>query len=132
MDTNVIFSAVAYGGVPEKILEKVAKGEVVNVTSPILIEELFELLRKKTSLTISEIELLKEEFSKLFELAFPRETVLACRDEDDSRVLEAAVEGECENIVTGDQDLLDLKKYQRILILTPREFLDITLSKYPL
>jgi putative PIN family toxin of toxin-antitoxin system len=124
LDTNVIFSAVAYGGVPEKILEKVAKGEVVNVTSPILIEELFELVRKKTSLTISEIELLKEEFGKLFELVFPRETVLACRDPDDNRVLEAAMEGKCEYIVTGDKDLLDLKKYKKILILTPREYFE--------
>lgn len=55
------------------------------------------------------------------------------RDEDDNRVLEAAIEGKCNFIVTGDKDLLELGKYKRSLrlrlkkiqILTPAQFLDL-------
>ncbi|MBI2040465.1 putative toxin-antitoxin system toxin component, PIN family [Candidatus Microgenomates bacterium] len=53
----------------------------------------------------------------------PHETLHILRDEDDNRVLEAAREGNCDFIVTGDQDLLDLGKYKKIKILTSEEFL---------
>ena len=47
-----------------------------------------------------------------------------CRDPDDDAVLGAAVEGRAEVIVTGDDDLLALREYEGIRILTPRKFLD--------
>lgn len=123
LDTNVLFSAVTYDGIPGKILDNVAKGKIIGVTSPLLIEEFFEILRKKSSLSIEEIQLLKEEFGKLLELVFPRESIVVCMDDDDNRVLEAAVEGNCDFVVTGDKDLLVLKSYEKILIVTPKDFL---------
>ncbi len=45
------------------------------------------------------------------------------RDRDDNRVLEAAVEGDCDFIITGDRDLLELCKYKKIKIITPAQFL---------
>lgn len=123
LDTNVLFSAITYDGIPRKILNNVAKGIIVGVTSPILIEEFFEILRKKSSLSIEEIQLLKEEFGRLLELVFPRESIVVCRDDNDNRVLEAAVEGNCDFVVTGDKDLLVLGSYQKILIITPKDFL---------
>ncbi|HEX8932007.1 MAG TPA: putative toxin-antitoxin system toxin component, PIN family [Patescibacteria group bacterium] len=45
------------------------------------------------------------------------------RDIDDNRVLEAAVEGKCQYIITGDADLLDLKIFQSIKIITAEDFL---------
>ena len=50
-------------------------------------------------------------------------TINAVRDDDDNRVLEAAVEGKCEYVVTGDEDLLSLQNYGGIKIITPAEFL---------
>jgi len=49
--------------------------------------------------------------------------VKICRDPDDDKLLETAVLGRADCIVTGDQDLLILGSYQRIPILTPAEFL---------
>lgn len=46
-----------------------------------------------------------------------------CRDPADNRVLEAAIAGNCEFIITGDKDLLILKKYQTVRILTPSAFI---------
>jgi len=48
----------------------------------------------------------------------------ACRDPDDDWVLATAVAGEAEVIVTGDGDLLDLRSYRGIAILSPRAFLE--------
>lgn len=45
------------------------------------------------------------------------------RDPDDDVVLAAAVEGRAEAIVTGDDDLLSLREYEGIAIVTPRRFL---------
>ncbi|MBI3576459.1 putative toxin-antitoxin system toxin component, PIN family [Candidatus Gottesmanbacteria bacterium] len=123
LDTNVLFSAVTYDGIPAKILERVAKGEMIGVTSPLLIDEFFEILRKKSSLSLEGIQLLQEEFGRLLEVVFPRQSIEVCRDHDDNRVLEAAIEGDCDYIVTGDKDLLVVGTYQKTAILTPAEFL---------
>lgn len=46
------------------------------------------------------------------------------RDPKDDMMLEAAVAGAAEYLVTGDQDLLVLKEFKGTRIVTPREFLD--------
>jgi predicted nucleic acid-binding protein len=48
----------------------------------------------------------------------------ACRDLDDLAVLGAAIAAEADMIVSGDSDLLVLKNFRGVLILSPREFLD--------
>ena len=52
--------------------------------------------------------------------------VNVCRDPDDNRILAAALDSGCSVLVTGDADLLTLKKFQTVSILTPRQFLEIT------
>jgi uncharacterized protein len=52
-------------------------------------------------------------------------TVKVCRDPDDDKLLEIAVVGRADCLVTGDQDLLVLKAFQDIPILTPAGFLDL-------
>ncbi|MCX6895352.1 MAG: putative toxin-antitoxin system toxin component, PIN family [Verrucomicrobia bacterium] len=47
-----------------------------------------------------------------------------CRDADDDRILAAAVSAGCSHLITGDHDLLVLKHFAGIAILTPREFAD--------
>ena len=45
-----------------------------------------------------------------------------CRDNDDNYIIEAAVKVNADAIITGDKDLLVLKKYNNVSILSPREF----------
>ena len=49
-------------------------------------------------------------------------TVKACADPDDNHILAAALDADCSLLVTGDADLLALKKFQGIDIVTPRQF----------
>ena len=51
-------------------------------------------------------------------------TTLGCRDPDDDKVLEVALMGVADCIVTGGQDLLELASFRGILILTPANVLD--------
>ena len=94
-------------------------------TSPILLAELAEALTKKFSLTPEQIALTEKEIKDVFRIVYPTKTLHIQKDEDDNRVLEAAVEGNCNYIVTGDKELLDLGTFKGIKILTADEFLDI-------
>jgi len=46
-----------------------------------------------------------------------------CRDPDDDNILAAAIAGNCDCVITGDKDLLVLRAYEGINILSPRDFL---------
>jgi len=49
-----------------------------------------------------------------------------CRDPKDDFILECAQTGNADLIVTGDKDLLSLKSFGSIQIVTPRQYLDIS------
>ncbi len=57
------------------------------------------------------------------ELVVPNRYFTACRDPKDDKFLEAAVAGEADCIVSGDDDLLTLSPFEGIPILRPAEFL---------
>ncbi len=57
------------------------------------------------------------------ELVIPKQTVTACRDPKDNKFLEAALSGEADAIVTGDDDLLVLHPFEGVDILRPAELL---------
>jgi len=110
------------------------KGAYILVTSPQILEEVHEvLLRPKiisyTGLSIKETN---EFVEKIIQRAYVTEgkqlSHSVSRDLKDDKFLSCAVEAKADYIITGDQDLLVLKVYKEINILTPREFLDI-LSK---
>lgn len=54
----------------------------------------------------------------------PTETVDVVRDPDDNRLIEAALAGDADVVVTGDQDLLILQAVGKVRIMTPRDFLE--------
>lgn len=125
LDTNVLVSALVYGGNPEEILILGLDKKIQIIASPVLQAELVDIIAKKFPLSLEDMYLLKTEIQKSFVIVDPHISLTISRDEDDNRVLEAAVEGECDYIVTGDRDLLELKQVQKIKIVTPAEFLDI-------
>jgi putative PIN family toxin of toxin-antitoxin system len=49
----------------------------------------------------------------------------ASKDPDDDKYIAAAIEGRARFVVAGDSDLLDLKEYDGIRIVSPRVFLDL-------
>ena len=53
------------------------------------------------------------------------ETVRVCRDPKDDKILELAVNGRADYIVTGDDDLLVMNPFRGIAIIRPAEFLAI-------
>lgn len=123
LDTNLLISALIFGGKPEQVYNLVLEKQIIGITSPVLVVELTETLIKKFSFEMARIEQLQRIIRKHFKVVYPVENIHVLKDEDDNRVLEAAIEGRCSYIVTGDKGLLELGRYKNIKIISAKEFL---------
>ncbi|MBI2613921.1 MAG: putative toxin-antitoxin system toxin component, PIN family [Candidatus Levybacteria bacterium] len=124
LDTNVLVSAILFGGKPYRILRLALEEKIICAISPSLITEIREVFSKKFPLKEEAFQLTLKNIEVIFKIVQPGKIIYASRDKDDNRVLEAAAEGDCKYIVTGDEDLLQLKIYRGIKIVTPGEFLE--------
>jgi uncharacterized protein len=98
--------------------------------TPFILKELAERLVTKGRFTKAESQQVAQAVRRDAELVSP--TPLGkrvCRDPDDDWVLATAVAGEADVIVTGDKDLLVLKRHQGIPIVTPRGFFELLQRK---
>lgn len=123
IDTNVVASGLIFGGKPEQLLELASESGVeMCVSSQILAEyeEIISRLSKKYPNHAKSITL-KDLTNKAL-LVYPTQTVTVCRDPDDNKFIECALEGKCIYIVSGDADLLDLQSYADVEIVTVTEF----------
>ncbi len=126
IDTNVLLSALFWRGVPHNLLEHVHSGRLKLVSSPALLSEFAEVISRPkfddilVRSGISRHRVLTE-LRQLAEEVVPLPIQPVCRDADDDEVLATAMAGQADFIVTGDDDLLALKNYQHIPIITPAE-----------
>ena len=129
IDTNVVLSALLWGGVPGKLIDHVRDGSITFVSSPALLAELAKvmarpkfdaILRKsQTSRTqaLADIQLLAETIDP------PSLTRRICRDPDDDAVLALAIAAKVDLIISGDDDLLTLASFEGVQILSPAQAL---------
>lgn len=125
LDTNIFVSALVFGGIPEKVLRLVLSKKAVAVISPIILNEIYRVINEKFPLSSSDFLLLEKQIHRQFIIVQPLIQLNVARDKDDDRIIEAAVSGKCQYIITGDKDLLDLVEYKGIKILTASAFLGI-------
>lgn len=125
LDTNIIISAILCGGKPDKVLNLVLEEKITAIISPVLTSELKEVFSKKFPLSEADCKLAFKNIEESFEVVQPEKKIDVLRDKDDNRVLEAAIEGDCAYIITGDKDLLELRSYKKIKIITASDFLSL-------
>lgn len=126
IDTNVLISAIFWTGKPKQLLNQVRLGRLTFLTSEILLAELRAILTREDKpfrLSAEEAEQVVAAMRDLAEIVQPQQRLSICQDEDDNRVLECAVAGRAEWIITGDRHLLDLKSFRGISIVTVADFL---------
>jgi putative PIN family toxin of toxin-antitoxin system len=124
-DTNIFVSALAIpGGQAERAIDLVIDARVNLCISKEIIHEVLGVLAQKFSKGPEDLSRTAVFLSELAELVVPRKKLAVLDDEPDNRVLECAVTGHVDIIVTGDRAMLDLKKYGEIRILSLRQFLD--------
>jgi uncharacterized protein len=122
LDTNTLISGVLLAdSIPGQAVRKAVEGDQLLMSEESLYELADVLSRKKFDRYISVED--REEFVRLVlrvaEIVPIVTAVHECRDETDNRILEVAVNGEAELIVSGDQDLLILNPFRGIRILNP-------------
>ena len=125
LDANVVIAAFASRGLCESILELCFHSHEI-VLSQELLDEILRNLRQKIKLSggiVEEIDNLLREHSSIVS-PIPLAADL-CRDPDDVKILGLAVAANADCIVTGDKDLLVLKQFQGVPIVTPRSFSNI-------
>lgn len=122
-DTNILFSAFVSHGVCAGLYEECLQRATLVVSDHIL-AELEEKLITKAKVSRNDarevISAVRADSELIKAKGLPHPV---CRDPDDDLVLGGAHEAGADAIVTGDQDLLVLKQYRGIPILTPRECL---------
>lgn len=126
IDTNVLISAIFWTGSPKRLLNRVRRGEVTFVTFRLLLDELREILvrpDKPFKLTEEEADRVVKAMENVAEVVETQSQVMVCRDENDNRVLECALDGRAEWIITGDAHLLELQSFKGVRIVTVAEFL---------
>jgi putative PIN family toxin of toxin-antitoxin system len=130
LDTNIFVSGWLWGGIPARLFKFARTHQIIICASePILteLENTFskpKLQRKLQSLGFTANSLMSgtRELVEIYSISPLNLSEL--RDANDNMVLATAVAAEAEAIVTGDLDLLVLREYQGIVIVTARDFLD--------
>ena len=132
LDANVYVSAaVRPEGPPGQIVNRFLRsGSFEIVVSKAIVEEVLRALSypkvRKYIRPGLDPELWFEDIVVLSLLvAGEREVEAASRDRDDDKYIAAAIESRAGFVVAGDSDLLDLREYEVIRIVSPRVFLDL-------
>ena len=123
IDTNVVASGIIFGGKPKQLLRLAVKNDVALCVSSQILAEYDEIISRLSEKypNRSHAITLKNLADKVL-LVSPKQTVTVCRDLDDNKFIECALEGKCLYIVSGDADLLDLQSYADVEIVTVAEF----------
>ncbi|MCX5820189.1 MAG: putative toxin-antitoxin system toxin component, PIN family [Deltaproteobacteria bacterium] len=126
LDTNVFISSF-FGGNPRTIIDLWKDGRLTLCLSQDIFDEYIEVLRRLGLDNTPELEELLKLFATGFHIVFTTRTpeihVVADPDDDKFIACALALKGGC--VVSGDKALVDVRLYQGIKIVTPREFLEI-------
>ena len=131
LDTNIWISGLLWGGNPRRIIQLAVSEQIVLYSSKLLVDELQatlaypKLQRRLEKLAITAEELLLK-VAAITQLSQPVaiSDVDRLRDPKDKIVLETALAVPVEVIISGDEDLLILREFQQIPILTTKQFLE--------
>jgi len=122
-DTNVLIAGLVADGLCRDIVKRRLPRHELFV-SKVLLAELDEKLRDKFGVDPGSVPFLKVYRERATIVVAPPLAEPTCRDPDDDEVLAVAIASEAEAIVTGDKDLLSLKRHAGIPILTPRQLVE--------
>ena len=122
LDSNVLISSFFWKGLPRHIVDLAITQRIEAVTSPDILSEIEAVLCENfPDIPYPKIEEIIRDILSYSRLV-PSEkiSVKGLRDAADAKVIACALAGKADYIVTGDKDLLVLKEYKGVRIVTPR------------
>lgn len=127
-DTVIWLSALYFSGQTSKIVDLIENKSVVSVTSDYILQEFREKLiefgtpSSVANGTVSYV-------SSISEIVLLQNKDFGLRDFADNQILETAVVGNCDYLITRDKDLLTVGNYEQVQIITPAQFLSSLLHE---
>jgi uncharacterized protein len=123
-DTNILIAAFLTEGLCSGLLIRARKHDFDLILSDDILREFKGILTKKFKISSSDIseitDIITEAASGILHKVSSAPRI--CRDPNDDMIIACAVDADADYIVTGDEDLLTLKKFKKITILNPRSF----------
>ena len=124
-DSNVLLAALLFPeGRAAAAVGNILDGSDDLVLSPPILREILSVLSRKFSRDREELSRVAVVLGEVGEIVDPSRRVEVFRDEPDNRILECAVEGKAEVIVTGDKTMLALGEYGGIRLISLAEYLE--------
>lgn len=123
IDTNVLISGVFFGGFPRKILSAVVSQKITACATAEIINEYEDVVQEMIDRKQGHINrAILSPLIRVMEIIGPITHVEICRDPDDDKFLGCAKDSHALYIVSGDKDLLVIKEYEKIQIVTAKDF----------
>lgn len=125
IDTNVFISGLNFAGKPGEVLDLLIREEIDVLVSPFTLSELGNVLREKFAWDDEHVTRVLSLIEAKTIGIQPKHRLSVIKGKDaDNRILECAVAGEADYIISGDRrHILPLEEYLGIKILSPDEFL---------
>ena len=126
IDTNVVVSSIFFGGKPKEIVNLILDKKIDAYANKEIIEEYKETvdyLKNKYNGKRSNVPL--QEIISYINIIETNSNIKICRDPDDDKFINCAIDSKSYYIVSGDKDLLVLKRYENIEVITISEFLKL-------
>lgn len=132
LDTNVLISALLkIPSIPQQLYSAFKDKQFLLVVSLEIVAEVAEVLNRPEIITLSKMpenerKLFIERLLRLSLVTSGKTMVEIVKDDpDDNKFLACAVEGKAEYVVSGDKHLLNVKEYNGVKIVTPKEFVGV-------
>jgi putative PIN family toxin of toxin-antitoxin system len=128
-DTNIYISAILTDGNCRKLLDFARRGKFDLLISESIVEEIERVIRVKLVLSEFETEIIIVGIKNITTFVSPDFTLSVLNDKPDNRLLECALAGKADYIISGDKEhLLPLSKFRGIKILSPADFLKVVIG----
>ena len=129
IDTNVLISGVFFGGFPRKVLNAVITEKITACATTEIINEYEEIIQEMIDRKQGHINKnILQPLVQLMHIIKPVSNIKISRDSDDDKFIGCAIDAHALYIVSGDKDLLVIKEYENIQIITAKEFCEKYLS----
>ena len=125
-DSNIYISALLFGGPPAKLLDLARTGVIELTISDDILAEVTRVLRDKFGWSRVALSMAQARIADFTVRVAPARKLDAVREDPaDNRILECAVEGKSEYLVTRDHHLLKLKSFGGTPMTKVADFLNV-------
>lgn len=127
IDTNIFVSSF-FGGKPRKVIDLWKNGFIILCLSKEIVDEYLEVLQRMGLQDRTGLAKLLALFARGFNCVFTSKTPelkIVENDPDDDKFIECAVALHAKYIITGDKEVLNVRNYMDIHMVSPDHFLDL-------